>query len=102
MKLFETVEQYLLIVGINSQQTVQRTRLNVRNVAFFMVFGASIGSSILYSQYEAKNFEEYNLSLYTTATLMCILNIFASFVWNASKIFEIFDKINNMVNKSKL
>lgn len=102
MRLFESIEQYLLIIGIKSNQTIQNYRLNVRNLTILFVFGISIGCDVFYTIYEAENFQQYNISLFITSTLLCILICFTNLIWNMAKIFEIFNSIEDTVNKSML
>lgn len=102
MTLFESTEQYFLVVGINSNQTIQKNRLNVRNSMIMFYFGIAIGCDVSYVIYEAKSFQEYNISIYITSTLLVTLINFVYLIWKTPKVFEIFNCIEDIVNKSKL
>lgn len=102
MRLFESIEQYLLIIGINSNQANQKNHLNVRNSTILLVFGIAIASDVSYAIYAAKTFQEYSISLYITSTLACTLICFAKFIWSMSDVFEVFNTIENIIDKSNL
>lgn len=89
----------MLIIGINSNQTIQNNRLNVRNSMILFVFGTTIASDISYTIYEVKSFQEYNISLYITSTLVCNLLCLTNFIWNMPNLFHFFNSIEDTVNK---
>lgn len=102
MRFFESIEQYLLIIGINPNQAYQKNRLNGRNLTILLVLGIGIGFNLLYTIYEAESFQEFNISLFITSTLLITSICFTNLISNMPKIFQFFNSIEDTVNKSML
>lgn len=101
INFFEPIEQYCHIVGIKAHQTNQNNRFNARNLTILLVFGIFIVLEVFYIVYEAKSFDEYNITVYVISSLLGISICFANLIWNMPKIFHVFKSIEAIIRNSK-
>lgn len=74
IKIFQSLQGNLAILGIDSFQSIQKDPLNARNLLSLILQCFFIVSSLLYTLYEANSFQEYTDGLSSILALI-ICNI---------------------------
>ena len=101
MLIFRSIQKYFAIAGINSYQSLQVHPFNTRNLIIFSIYGLCTVSNVIYFLYVANNFTEYADIIYRISTLTMCAVIYAILVSKMDKIFEIFDTLESVIDKSK-
>lgn len=97
MIIFQSIQKYFAILGINPPENIEKRILNPKNTFGLIFFGALIISTDEFLFYEANTFQEYTDSFYATCTIaLCGAN-FAIVVWKASKVIEFIENVQEII-----
>lgn len=96
MKLLQTNQMNLLIFGCG----VHEKQFNKRNVLSFFCFSFCVLSSGAYFFCEAKTFDEYAQSVFTTTAVMNFTLMFVLFVWNMRQFFDSVNEAEAIIDGS--
>lgn len=101
MKIFQSIEDNLAILGISSYQSIQVQPFNTRNVTTLLVFGLSVISNCVFLFHVADSFMEYTKCVYVVSTLITSFICFAHLVLKMPKLFEFIKNFEQIVEESK-
>lgn len=102
MKIFQTVQEQLAIVGIcSSNQSIQKLSFNKRIVFGFFVFGCQIVSHFVYTFHVANEFMEYMQCICATSGSILILIGFTAIVFGKAALFESINNIEQVIDSSE-
>lgn len=102
VKILQITQNYLAILGIESQQSIQQRPFNEENLKTLAVFSFTTISSIIYFCRAPNDFMEYNQSLCFTATVGNTMLLLALVIWKQPEIFEFIKNFEIIVNESEL
>lgn len=101
MQILEPIRNTLRILGMSSQHSVQKYPINARNLTSLFIHGINVTCSIGYIISGTENMEEFVSSLFVCITAIFDTLLFINLNWNMRRLFELIDKLENTVEKSK-
>lgn len=102
IKFFQTLQENFAIVGIRSNQSIQKSPFNRRNSVALFMHSILVVLSLLYVLYDAHSFQEYTNGLYSVLAFIVSVICFIIIIWTTDKWFEFIEFLENTVNKSEL
>lgn len=101
LQQFKIVRKLFEVIGIYPQQSKRLAPFNVRNVVALLFTFTMCISSFAFLLFEADNVHDFGASFYAAITEFAIIVSFLSIVFKMQNIFEIMDKIEGIIQKSK-
>lgn len=101
MKIFQTIQKSLKVLGIQRQQSGEFHRFTLKNVFISILCALSIVSSGAYSLYEAENYSEYLDSIYAVLGLSVCSAFYGMFLWKMANVFRLIANFEQQVQKRK-
>lgn len=101
MQIFESILEYLRIVGVSSNQSIQPSPFNARNSTCLVILGLNLMCNIGFFVCGAKDLNKANGSIFMAVTVLCILLIFADLIWRMKQFFEFLNHLDDIVTQSK-
>lgn len=104
MKIFQFLENYLAILGIEPLQSFQKnhsTALLLKRLLVFILFITWLICIIHFAVYEAKTIDEYADAFYITVCLITILSIFPIILWKMDNLFEFIKDLEDLIEQRK-
>lgn len=101
-ELLQTTQMYFRILGINLIQTTQKNALNLRSLRTYLVFGSATVSSLCYTLYLAKTFEDYITTLYALSTMLLCLTCYSFVIWRMESFTSFFSERRQMSHEGTL
>lgn len=101
MKIFQTAEKKLAILGFTPIQSLKTHPFNRRILMGSFIFTVSILSRFAFLFRLANTFMDYTESAYLIATTISISVCFVSVIFEMQKLFDIIDGFEQIVDMSK-
>lgn len=101
MHIYEPTLEYLRIIGLNWNQSIQKYPLNECNLIGLFVFGLNLICNVGYLVSGAVNLKNATDSMQSTLTLICATLIFMHLIWMMRELFEFYSKVDDIVTQSK-
>lgn len=101
MKIFQTVEKKLAILGFTPNQSLETNLLNKKILMGALILAVSILSLFAFLFRLANTFMEYTKSAYLIATTIATIVCFVSVVFKMQNLFDIMVGFRQIVNMSK-
>lgn len=101
MKIFQSIQRCLAVLGLKSHDTIQTHSINIESVTSFLVFSMCIISNTVYLVREANSFFEYVESFYVTFAASISFEIFAFFTWKMTELFEFINNMETIIQHSE-
>lgn len=101
MKILQTVQKFVLHLGINAHQAIQKNLLNRRNVWALFVFSLSTTSSLIYLSRNAKTFAEYTFAVAAFSSMLVATILFAIIIWKMPELFKCLDLMEKTGDERK-
>lgn len=99
MKIFQAARKYFAIVGISSQNVVQK--LNTKSLPTFIIFGQALISNYVFLLHEAQSFREFTDSFYAAATVTLGAMSHLVAVWKMAETFKFIENCEKIIGKSE-
>lgn len=101
MKILQSLQINLGIMGIEANQLTKSHPFNGKNVSTLLILIISSTSANIYLFYEAESFREYTDAFYSTCTVtVCCIN-YMLIVWNMRRMFAFITNLENIILKRK-
>lgn len=101
MKILESIYDDLLIVGLSSDQSIQKYPFNARNVTSLIIFALNILCDVGFLVSGTADLKEFSDSMFAIVTASLTTVIFIDLIWKMRKLFEFLRKLEETVNQSK-
>lgn len=101
MSILESIRSKLQIIGMTSNQSIQKYPFNARNLASLLVHVINIVSTIGYLISGTNDLMEFTESLFLTITAIVVASIFINLLWRMRRLFEFIDHLEETVDQSK-
>lgn len=102
MKFFQSVQNYLSILGIDLNQSQQKYPFNWRNVWTISMLGLAATSSSVQFFYVANSFNEYTNALYSATGMIAATLNFAIILQIMRPLFCLVKRFESIINESEL
>ena len=100
MKVFQNLKEHIeFFTSYNAQpfQTLQRWNIRIA-ISIFLV-GTYCVSSLIFTLFEAKTFQEYNESFYLSVTAVNLGTVQGLLIWNIEKFYKFCDNIDGVIQR---
>lgn len=101
MKILQSTQWNLLILGIGIQQSNEKYRFNIRNSLALLILGLASISCYVQLFHVASNFKEYTDAVYMSVSTTGTAAELVIVLWKMRPIFETVANIELIVNTSK-
>lgn len=101
MKILITVQENFALMGISTNQSIQKIPFNAKNVLMLVIQCLTFSSDLMCLIYEADNFKDYTISIFSCCTMIVAISIFAMIMIKMRHFFEFQEQIEEIINKSK-
>lgn len=97
MKVFQTIEKYFLVLGINKNESLNNRnfKMSLSILTLFMI------SNLIYLWHVANTFKEYTESTNVTSTTMVISLVLSVVVFRAMEMLAFIKNLEDVIDKSK-
>lgn len=100
MKIFQTVQKNLAILGISSMQSNQAF-YNRKYLLYLLLSGSLIIMNCVFLIYVAKSFKEYTDSIYITSVSIALFISLSFLIRRMRNLFEFIDNLEKIVDDSE-
>lgn len=101
MIIFQSIQKYFSILGINSSALRKNQVFNIRNVLTVFLFGVLSVSTTEFLVFEATSFREYADSFYSACTISLVGANFAVLMWKTAKVFTFIEELQNIIQERR-
>lgn len=101
MKLFQSVQKYLLVLGIDKTQFIDVPQLNVKSVTILVIMIlCSVMNCTMF--FKPHNLVEYVETFYSNIMILVIIIDFVMLVWKSSILFTFIRNFEAFIKNSEL
>lgn len=100
MKLFQNVNKYLMILGIQSPDLGQE-RFPAKKFIILFVFTLNLCASCIFIFYEAELYEEYTSTFYSEIAAVVLINDFLVLIFNSKMLFKLIKNVEDFIDTSE-
>lgn len=93
MKIFQSIQEYFVMLGIDQHQSIQKHPLNAKNLVAFFTFGCSVIFTFIFTFYVAESLVEYANSILMGSMFLMITIVFAVNVFSMKNMFTFIDRL---------
>lgn len=104
MRIFQSIRNYLSIMGIESLQSFQKNRsmiVQLKRLVVIIIFVLFVTSSVVFIGFEANSLGEYADASYMFATLDWMFFAFVVFLWKMDDIFKLIEGFEELIQHRK-
>lgn len=101
MKLFQAIQNYFAIVGINSPQQKQKFPDNKKALIILMLLIINYLFVCVFLFRKAKNFEEIANTFYNAVTIIVIIIDHVIHIWKSDALFKFIEIFEKFIQKSE-
>lgn len=100
MAIFQSIQKYMAVLGIDRLRSTVRHGFNERNVLVAGLLGTGCISSFLYLL-EEPSFKENIISVYATADSIACCTDFVLLIWKSPKVFQYIQSLEDIIEMSR-
>lgn len=101
MRVFQSIQTYFSILGINSDQSHKKNLFNAKNVIALVILCVCIVINSMYIIFEANTIDEYAKSVFMTTTSIVSILILAANIWRMAYFFKYINGLEQLIKNSK-
>lgn len=101
MKILQSALRGYAVLGLGQHKSTQKYPLNKENLQTLIILCIAISSTSVYLFHEAKTFQDYTVSVYTSSSVIHGFVGYVIFIWKNQPICELIENVQKALNESE-
>lgn len=102
MKIFQSIQQNFVILGITVGQARQQSTFKFRHLMIFFILSVCATSEMLCLITLAESFEEYTETIYGLFSIIMFAVEYGIHIWGMKRIFKFIENFGLLIESSEL
>lgn len=101
MKILQSAQRDLAVLGLGPRQFAQKFPLNGINAYAFFILFSMLNSASLFLLIEAKTFQELTYSVYAISSIILVLVVYVLAWWKLDQFYTLVKHVERIIDQSR-